>query len=295
MRVLVATDGSECANVAVDLVAGLDWPADTAIEVVEVVPSGIQVFGGPWPPITPVDTSAFDRDIREQAGRNLRDAADQLAGPGRTVETAAAAGRAGDVIVSLAEQSGSDIIVVGSRGHGTLETMLLGSVSSEIVDHAHVPVLVARGRTIERIVLAWDGSECAEATVPPLLEWMLFGGARVDVLSVADAEPPWWVTAGMVSEETADEVYHEAAAPSRLQHEEMAQEMADRLKAAGLDAAPVSREGDPAETIVAYAKAHEADLIVLGTHGRTGLRRLLMGSVARNVLLHAHCSVLLAR
>ena len=71
--------------------------------------------------------------------------------------------------------------------------------------------------------------------------------------------------------------------------------MAEWLRAAGLNAVPTSREGDPAEVIVAFAAAHDADLIVLGTHGRTGLRRLLMGSVARNVVIHAPCSVLLAR
>jgi len=295
MRVLVATDGSRCAGVAVDLVAGLRWPVDTVLHVVEVVPSGVSVFGGPWPPMTPVDTSSIDLDMREQAGRNLQAAADRLAEAGCTVETSAISGRAGDAIVSLAEQVEADIIVVGSRGHGTIETMLLGSVSSEILDHAHVPVLVARSHTIERVVFAWDGSERAQAALPALTEWGLFEAAHVDVLSVADAQPPWWVKAGLVSDETAAETYHAAAEPSRQQHEEMAGHMAKELRTAGLDATPETREGDPAEIIVAFAEAHEDDLIVLGSHGRTGLRRLLMGGVARNVLLHAHCSVLLAR
>lgn len=295
MRVLVATDGSECAGVAIDLVAGLGWPEDTVVHAVEVVPSGVAVFGGPWPPMAPVDTSAIDVDLREQAGRNLQAAAERLAGPGRTVETSAVAGRASDAIISLAEQVEADIIVVGSRGHGTIETMLLGSVSSEVVDHAQVPVLVARGRTIERVVFAWDGSERAEAALPALTEWGLFEQAHVDVLSVADADPPWWVKAGLVSDETAAEAYHAAAEPSRQQHEEMAGHMAKQLRAAGLKADAVSREGDPAESIVAFAAEQAADLIVLGTHGRTGLLQLLMGGVARNVLLHAHCSVLLAR
>ena len=64
MHILVATDGSECAAVAVDLVAGLSWPAETELQVVEVVPSGVAVFGGPWPPITPVDTRAIERWAR---------------------------------------------------------------------------------------------------------------------------------------------------------------------------------------------------------------------------------------
>ena len=85
MRVLVATDGSTCSGVAVDLVAGLHWPVGTEIQVVQAVPSGLAVFGGPWPPMSPVDTSAFDRDIREQAERNLQEAAERLVGPGRSV------------------------------------------------------------------------------------------------------------------------------------------------------------------------------------------------------------------
>lgn len=173
--------------------------------------------------------------------------------------------------------------------------MLLGSVSSEIIDHAHVPVLVARGPTIERIVFAWDGSDHAEAGVAPLTTWGLFAGSHIDVLSVADADPPWWVLAGMVGEAAAAETYLQAAEPSRQQHEQMAEQMAQSLRTAGLKAVPVSREGDPAETIVEFAKDHEVDLIVVGTHGRTGLRRLLIGSVARNVTLHAPCSVLVAR
>lgn len=295
MRVLVASDGSECATVAIELVAELPWPDGTDVRIVEVVPSGTAVFGGPWPPMAPVDMKTIDRSVREQAARNLDEAAQRLAGPGRTVETVTSTGRPGDAIVSLAEEANADLIVVGSRGHGTLETMLLGSVSAEVIDHAHVPVLVARGRRIERVVFAWDGSDRAEAAVGPLSEWGIFAQAHVDVLSVADAEPPWWVRAGIVGEETAAEAYHEAAEPSRRQHEEMAEQMAERLRRAGLDATPLSREGDPAETIVALAAAHDADLVVLGTHGRTGLRRLLMGSVARNVVIHAPCSVLLAR
>lgn len=83
MRVLVAIDGSACADVAVDLAGGLDWPPETTLQVVEVVPSGAAVFGGPWPPVAPLDTSSIDRSLREQASRDLRAAARRLEGAGR--------------------------------------------------------------------------------------------------------------------------------------------------------------------------------------------------------------------
>ena len=70
---------------------------------------------------------------------------------------------------------------------------------------------------------------------------------------------------------------------------------ATRLHAAGFTVTPLIRQGDPAHEIVAEAKAREAGLIVVGTRGQTGLQRLILGSVARNVLLHAPCSVLVVR
>ena len=70
MRVLVAVDGSECATVAVELVAALDWPAGTDVRIVEVVPSGAAVFGGPWPPMAPLDTSAIVESVK-RTGRVL--------------------------------------------------------------------------------------------------------------------------------------------------------------------------------------------------------------------------------
>jgi nucleotide-binding universal stress UspA family protein len=292
MRVLVATDGSERAQAAIELVASIDWPTGSTIHVVEAVSSGLAVFGGPWPPVPPVDTTAFDDAIRAEAERHLDAASERLAGDGRSIQTSVTSGRAADVITSIAGDWGAELIVVGSRGHGTLESMLLGSVSAEVVDRARVPVLVARREAIGRVVFAWDGSDGAEKAAALLVDWGIFGRSEVRVVSVADAAAPWWVESGMVGEEVAAEAYARAAEPSRQQHVQMAQEMADRLAASGLHVVPECRSGDPAQQIVNAAEEATADLVVLGTHGRTGLSRLLMGSVTRNVLNHARCSVL---
>ena len=295
MRILVATDGSESAGIAIDLVAAVAWPAGSTIHAVQAVPAGPLVFGGPWPPMLPGDTALVDEEIREHAEQNLAEARVRLAASGCPVETSSAAGRAADVILSLAGETGPDVIVIGSRGHGALERMLLGSVSAEVVDHADVPVLVARGPGIDRVVYAWDGSACAEQGAHALTDWGIFGASEVHVISVADASPAWWADMSMVGAGVAARAYDEAAEPSRRQHEELASDMAHRLEQAGLKAVPQRRDGDPAEQIVKTADTWGADLVIVGTHGRTGLRRLLMGSVARNVLHHAHCSVLVVR
>ena len=90
-------------------------------------------------------------------------------------------------------------------------------------------------------------------------------------------------------------IYVDAADATRKRHEELAREMTAQLQRAGVTAEAERRDGDAATEILAAANASKADLIVMGTHGRTGLKRLVLGSVARNVLQHATCSVLVVR
>jgi len=173
--------------------------------------------------------------------------------------------------------------------------MLLGSVSAEVVDHAPAPVLVARGSRIERIVLAWDGSSCAALAADLVRTWPIFSGTQVRVVSVAAAEIPWWTGFPEAGSPDMMPMYVEAADASRKQHDELAREMTAQLQTAGFTAEADRRDGDAATEILAAANASNADLIVVGTHGRTGLTRLVLGSVARNVLQHAACSVLVVR
>jgi nucleotide-binding universal stress UspA family protein len=90
-------------------------------------------------------------------------------------------------------------------------------------------------------------------------------------------------------------IYADAANASRKHHDALAREMVAQLQSAGLTADADRRDGDAATEILAAASASRADLIVMGTHGRTGLTRLVLGSVARNVLHHATSSILITR
>jgi nucleotide-binding universal stress UspA family protein len=173
--------------------------------------------------------------------------------------------------------------------------MVLGSVSSEVVDHAARPVLVTRGPELRSLVFATDGSADSRAAERVLAEWPIFKGLPVTVVSVAETAIP--ISAGMASglydqvvgsyEGDLSEAAREVAA--------IAEAAANRLNEAGLVATPVLRGGAPAEQIVAVAEELGADLVVTGTRGHTGLARLVLGSVARNVVHHADCSVLVVR
>ena len=295
MRVLVAIDGSEPASLAVELVAEAAWPAGTEILVAEAVESGAGLFGGPWPALAMVQAEALEAELRVAAKRTVGGARARLERPDVTVQSAVLRGRPATAIIDRARDMRADLIVVGSRGHGTIESMLLGSVSAEVIDQAPAPVLVARGSRIERVVLGWDGSSYASLAADLLRTWPIFAGSAVRVVSVADVEVPWWTGFPEGGSLELMPIYHEAANASRSQHDQLARDMTAELQGAGLSAEADRREGDAATEILAAASASDADLIVIGTHGRTGFPRLVLGSVARNVLQHATCSVLIVR
>ena len=294
MRILVATDGSPSAGLGVDLVAGLDLPAGTSVRVVEAIETGSGLFGGPWPSLL-VQTESIESKLWQVALDCVEQARARLARPEVDVSAEVLRGRPATVIVDAARNWRADVIVVGSRGHGMIESMLLGSVSAEVIDHAPVPVLVVRRHAVGRIVLAWDGSGCARAAADLLRAWPIFARSSVRVVSVADLEVPWWTGFPAPGSPETLSLSLEAADASRRTHDALAREMTDEMRAAGLEAVAERRNGDAATEIIDAAGEAMADVIVLGTHGRTGLARLVLGSVARNVLHHAACSVLITR
>jgi nucleotide-binding universal stress UspA family protein len=294
MRLVVATDGSAAAQVAVDLVAGAEWPVGTIVRVVQAVETGAALFGGPWPAVAELQAGALESEIRRVARDAVEQARARLAKPGLEVDAEVLTGRPASVIVETATEMAADAIVVGSRGHGAIDSMLLGSVSAEVVDRARVPVLVARGTSIARVMVAWDGSDCARLAAGLVRGWPVLARSAVRVLSVADVGPPWWAGFPDAALPALMPMYIDAADALRRLHDELARDLTAELQAAGIDAAPERRDGDPATEIIAAAKAGEVDLVVMGTHGRSGIQRVVLGSVARNVLQHVRCSVLIA-
>jgi nucleotide-binding universal stress UspA family protein len=151
-------------------------------------------------------------------------------------------------------------------------------------------VLVARRDRIGRILIGEDGSESAAAAANVVRRWSVLHGARIKVLSVADIDPQWnpWLLGAALREA-------HAAGATKLheQHEALARKTAAGLKQAGLQTENEVNDGNPAHRLVETAVNWDADLIVIGTHGRSGLGSLLVGSVARAVLYHAPCSVLI--
>lgn len=292
-RVLVAHDGSEHAERAVGLVAQSRWPPGSVVRLMTVIP-GTREMHLAWQPLAPERLDELEVEVSRQAEAFLGPARDRIASEGLDCETHVARGRPPQAIASEARHFRATLLVVGSRGLGPIEGTLLGSVSAELVDLAPCPVLVARRPIVRHVVFATDGSPDAGRAERFLATLPMAQQVPVSVVSVTELSHPWvvglWAGTNIP---TADA--HGIYAIAEEQSRAASAESAERLRAAGIEARPATGVGDPAAEILSVAESVGADLIVLGTRGRTGLRRLVMGSIARRVMQQATASVLIVR
>lgn len=293
MKVLLATDGSAGAEVALDLTGGLSWSADTVVRVIAVTPDDGTDFGMAVPSLgTPVEGEA-PVDPRQHMAEIAEQAVTRLQHAGLKAEKKVASGRVASVIVAEAEEWPADLLIVGSRGHGNIVSMLLGSVSAEIVDHAPCPVLVARLDRLQRLVLAHDGSEHGRAAEEIVASWPIFANVAAEVVGVVPLTLVWQT--GLAAIGPPPEMMQQTIDAQREEHQRIVADAEQRLTIAGRAVTGTVLHGPPAAEIIRAAEDRRAELIVLGTRGRTGISRLLLGSVARNVLFHAAVSVLVVR
>jgi len=297
MRILLAVDGSVSSDRATELVASFALPAGSLVRIVSVQQPYADVLALAWASTGPGPRS---HETEEEAeARHQREAIDRaertLNRPDLRVEGFLLRGRPASAIVDEARAMEADLIVVGSRGHSTIATMVLGSTASEVVDHAPCPVLVARGEALGPVAFADDGSNSARTAEGVLATWPIFAHRALTVLTVAETAVPVAAgfTPGLYDQVLAS--YTRSVDEAREEVRIEADTAAGRLGDLGMDAQPVVLEGDAAGEIVRFAGERGIGTIVMGTRGHTGLARLLLGSVARNVLLHAPCSVLVVR
>jgi nucleotide-binding universal stress UspA family protein len=288
MKVLLAVDGSTSSDRAASLVGNLAWPMGSTIEVVTVYPGTAAIFDMPGVVLAADVIQETEDAMEAEARRIVIKIARRFAAPDLAVQTQVLRGRAATALLDRASEFKADLIVVGSRGRGPFESAVLGSVSAQVVDHSEVPVLVARRDRIARILLGEDGSESAAAAADTVRRWSALHGSPIRVLSVADVDPQWnpWLRGAEMQAAQA------AGAASMHEHQEaLSRSRAAALKKAGLVAEGMVEDGNPAHRLVEAAVNWDADLVVVGTHGPGGLGPIV-GSVARAVLYHAPCSVL---
>mgnify|MGYP000250465852 CR=1 FL=1 len=283
--ILIPTDGSEHAELAARHGLGLAERFDATVHVVGVV--DVAAAAGPFN-AGGVDSAFVDR-LREEAESAVT-GVEELSDADVTLQSGVVRGEPGDAIVEYIEDEGIDVVAMGTRGRRGLRRFVTGSVTEHVVRRAHVPVVTVRATDLapvvdyEQVLVTTDGSEHAEAAVDHAVAVADAYDATLHVLSVVDISS---VAAGPTAGPPMDLLDQ-----FREQGVEATDRIAERARDAGVEVVTEVREGFPGPGLLDYADEAEIDLIAMGTHGRTGVDRLLLGSTTERTIRRAKVPVM---
>lgn len=301
MKVLFAVDGSSGSCEAVRQIGGLLTPQrDTAAFYFA-------------PPEIIVRHAAAAEETRERAKKAIADAVFDEARKALPPTMAAASTTiladhtAAEGILIEAKNWNADLITLGAQGLSAWEQLLLGSVSQAVAHNSKLPVCVVRPRPAERVgkplrvLFAYDGSAGSAAALAIAEQLTFPADTQVTALAVVESiscgTMPTWLM-----KKARDADAEAMAAAWTREHEDDKRQARDQLAehmakqpAPWSTAEPIVAEGHAAEQILRTVDEREIDLVVLGSHGKGMLERLLIGSTSSKVLAGAPCSVLMAR
>lgn len=301
-QILVPFDGSQLAEQAVPLACTFARSAPIRVHL-------LRSTAGMWLPALPADPDfvshygPFDwlpdpqtmQQIRADAAASLDALVRKYGTSGVRWETVIVDGDPAGSIIDYAQNESVDIIIISSHGHSGLERWALGSVTERVLQRAPCPVLVARRTSASRrILVPLDGSQLAEQALAPALALAHRWNAAVTLFRVERAQLD---DQSLTRRLDRIERLLADGPPDELRErsEEYLDTVRERHAGAGVRLRTVVLQGHPAQAIINYAADNEVGLIAMATHGRTGLRRWLYGSVAEKVLRAAPCSLFIVR
>ncbi|HKZ78830.1 MAG TPA: universal stress protein [Pyrinomonadaceae bacterium] len=146
MRILLAVDGSIYSDVAIEEIASRPWPPHSEVKIITAAETPVMVGMEPWA-ASPAYFDQLEKSVRENANAVIDRALSRLstvADKSLKISSEIIPGPPRQVILEEAEKWGADLIVMGSRGLGAWNRLLLGSVSSAVIHHAHCSVEIVR-------------------------------------------------------------------------------------------------------------------------------------------------------
>lgn len=285
MKLLIAVDSTLSTDVLVNAVGVRPWPDGTTAHVLSVV-ADADVPEELWRE-EGYGKRAVLREMERRGEQITALAVERFKEIGIPAEVVVTRGDARFLIPFFARKWSSDLIFVRAHVRKDYAHWMLGSVARAVVASAPCTVQIVRdagevhAQTLDsgrRVLLATDGSNTSAQAARALAERPWPEGSEFRVISV---EEPWTIkSSGVRSEKEAQEAVNKA--------EEV-------LASAGLKATGAVLSGNTKQAILQEAQRWAAELIVVGSHGRRGFRRFLLGSVSEAVAMNAHCSVVVVR
>lgn len=279
-RILVPTDGSEHAAAALEYATDIAHRFDSTVYPYHVVDSRL------------LENAPHYDSVLADGERLVRSVEEQLAEANIQVEGGLATGVPNKAIIDYANDHDIDLIVMGSHGRTGAERFLLGSVTEKVLRRSDVPVLTVKLQEDEAvsypftdILVPTDGSEGAEAALDPALALAAEYGSTLHTLSVVDVMA--------LGPDVRTELIMEGLVESAQSAVDAVEERA--VSAGATEVAAAVEIGYPYSEIQAYVEANDIDLVVMGTHGRSGISRHLLGSVTEKLVRTCPAPVMTVR
>ena len=285
MKIIVAVDGSEQSYEAARALTGLA-PAEevTILSVVNVPGLSYPTLG-----------AGLAKDLSMQVEQGMREEAERLLDrvvsilpphPG-PVTKKLELGTPAEVIVNLAKEKQTNLIIIGARGLGQISEHMFGSVSHRVMTHAPCSTLIVKHslRKIHSVLVPIANQEDGESIVEFFKQEPFKESVTVNILHVVPFSQPVWPVGAMIPEGFQKEVMSYA--------EQLTGNIATQLQQLGHKANGLAVLGAPSFSIADEVKANPPDLILMRSHSRSGISRFFLGSVSHSVVHHTNCAVLL--
>lgn len=287
MKILLATDGSTESKNGAKLLANLGWGHVEELTLVTVSHDPSQMATS-YVPVA----QDWRKQQDERVAKNHEEIA-ELFGDKMKVRRVHRIGNESREILSVAEETSADLIVMGAVGHSMISRMLLGSVSDYVANHAKCSVMIVRPQSemteIKNVLLAFDGSLAATAAVDEFLSFEWTSVPKVIVSTIVQ-QYDYLLGDGLNAAALSGE--QEWFERMRGENKTMTEKIAETIP----NSVPsVTRGYHVGDTLVGLAEEHAAQLIVVGDAGHNAVEDLFLGSTTKYVMRHADCSVLISR
>lgn len=278
-KILTAIDGSLTSLHALEESFKLAQNKGTWITVVSVIPP----YTGDLDLVAVDNVMALMRKPCDEALKKAQELADKQK---VLIKTVCEEGEPYERIIDLAQAENCDLIVMGKRGLRRLERVLVGTVTAHVIGYSPIDVLVVPRDTsigFKKVLIATDGSKFSSAAEKKAIDFARSYGGELHVISVVDVPAELYAE----SPKTVDELISKAKG--------YVDSVKKDAESSGVKTQVIVREGETYRIIADTASELGADIIIMGSHGRTGLKRLLMGSVTAKVIGHTPCPVLVVK
>ncbi|WP_435348856.1 universal stress protein [Haloarchaeobius sp. HRN-SO-5] len=270
-RLLVPTDGSEVAEAAAEAAVALAGRFDADLHVLHIIQRAS----------FPIGLEDAETDYLEQQAEAATTAVTEMAAEAgvEATTTVVEDNEAHRAILTYADDHDVDCIVMGTHGRSGVGRFVLGSVTEQTLRESPIPVLTVHSDTVvdpslDELLVPTDGSEMADAAADEAIELALETDATLHVVNVVDRTMVWEDTPSGSVLKALERAGKEAL-----------ESVIERAEAAGVSSVQASAlSGRPHRAIVDYADENDVDCIVMGTHGRGGVSRVLVGSVTERVV-----------